>query len=190
MKHDSTPPSTSEDFDDWKFNKRRGQDHEDFWGMGDQGQQSWAGSGPYGGYKETKSSHRRERPRTIDDWIRDVERNARLRNARNKGKREQWKANEDFFARYHEKIKQEKNDFEKDYDKFESKAVRDIDAALNYSFIQDYYNDWDKMNFSQRCQFTLKIIYLMFIRWLLKYGAKVCFMVAIFLGLLESVSDY
>merc|ERR1719354_994530 len=113
-------------------------------------------------YKDTRYSYNgaryhgtRSRARTVDDWIKEVERNARLRKkqqgnsyrAYSQGQDEssqgsnnnahQWATGPkyQYFWKTNERM-------EKDYSKFETRVVGDLDRLLKYFMVVDFCFVW------------------------------------------------
>jgi curved DNA-binding protein CbpA len=131
--------------------------------------------------------NRRDKARSVDDWVKNVERNARIRKKMSNGKNADFNKSRDFFYG-HDGMFEGKPRKEMFYApearKNDTRFINNIDRA--YQFYRMRVILGRDMILSERLFDIHAFFYFFFLRWFLRIGAKVMLLLAFLLYSLDS----
>jgi len=118
------------------------------------------------------------RARNVDDWVRNIERNARMR------EQEERRARENHF-KFHDQQHREERNTSARYDKFESSFIRNLDKGIKFHQVRDQLESEFDKRLIQRVSSKAPILYLVFVKALIVYGGRTLMMLALLLFILD-----
>jgi len=119
------------------------------------------------------------RPRNIDDWVRNVERNARMREQQDR------QTHKEHFKFYEQPFRQERKE-DKRYDQFEANFIRNIDRGIKFHQVRNQLESEFDRRLIQRMSSKAPILYLVFIKALVMYGGRSLLILALLLLILDN----
>lgn len=161
-------------------------------------------SSEYNTYSHSTQGRRKSKARSIDDWIKEVERNARIKKQQAKyGAYKNKSSSQDKDGYHYEHGNNRYNyttskafdgkcnfwkpseSMEKNYSQCETRFLSDIDRLVKYFTIKDRLQTEVGSHFAERGISKFMLIYILFIKFLFRLGGKLLLCLVAFLFVVE-----